>query len=171
MSGYSKVTVNKVKKTLKATGVSMRMIPVSLRKLASFMTHFLFCWASLFGPDQSQRAHLPSSRAPETALSAQRPPILCRHSAPSTRSPSSGRSMSLPAPRATLLFRSPTLARRRSAALPRWCGDEADLRERSTTCSSTRTVKERHHEGHRPRHVWLARCPRTQGHRQARDRG
>src|SRR5215218_5354885 len=42
MSGYSKVTVNKVKKTLKATGVSMRMTPVRLRKLASFMTHFLF---------------------------------------------------------------------------------------------------------------------------------
>src|SRR5215203_331147 len=63
MSGYSKVTVNKVKKTLKATGVSMRMTPVSLRKLGSFMTRFLFCCASLFGPDQSQRAHLPSSRA------------------------------------------------------------------------------------------------------------
>src|SRR5829696_3338218 len=42
MSGYSKVTVSKVKKTLKATGVSMRMTPVRLRKLASFMTHFLF---------------------------------------------------------------------------------------------------------------------------------
>src|SRR5215217_7002524 len=42
MSGYSKVTVNKVKKTLKAAGVSMRMTPVRLRKLASFMTHFLF---------------------------------------------------------------------------------------------------------------------------------
>src|SRR5215212_5196854 len=42
MSGYSKVTVDKVKKTLKATGVSMRMTPVRLRKLASFMTRFLF---------------------------------------------------------------------------------------------------------------------------------
>src|SRR5215212_10961549 len=42
MSGYSKVTVSKVKKTLKATGVSMRMSPVRLRKLASFMTRFLF---------------------------------------------------------------------------------------------------------------------------------
>ena len=42
MSGYSKVMVDKVKKTLKATGVSMRMTPVRLRKLASFMTHFLF---------------------------------------------------------------------------------------------------------------------------------
>src|SRR5215216_3091262 len=73
MSGYSKVTVDKVKKTLKATGVSMRMTPVRLRKLASFMTRFLFCWASLFGPDQPQRAHLPSSKAPEPVLSAQRP--------------------------------------------------------------------------------------------------
>src|SRR5215212_1314701 len=97
MSGYSKVTVNKVKKTLKATGVSMRMTPVRLRKLASFMTRFLFCWASHFGRDQSQRAHLPSSRVPEPALSAQRPPILCRHSAPSTRRASSGRSMRSPA--------------------------------------------------------------------------
>src|SRR5215216_2007506 len=97
MSGYSKVTVNKVKKTLKATGVSMRMTPVRLRKLASFMTRFLFV-VSLFGPDQPQRAHLPSSKAPEPVLSAQRPLILCHHSAPSTRSPSSGRSMRSHAP-------------------------------------------------------------------------
>src|SRR5215210_5146488 len=98
MSGYSKVTVSKVKKTLKATGVSMSMSPVRLRKLASFMTHFLFSCVSLFGPDQPQRAHLPTSRAPEPVLSAQRPLILCHHSAPSTRSPSSGRSMRSPAP-------------------------------------------------------------------------
>ena len=35
MSGYSKVTDNKVKKMLKAMGVSMRTIPVTLRKCTS----------------------------------------------------------------------------------------------------------------------------------------